>query len=177
MPRKMDAEKVLARAQQFFFLAMQQGYASGAASARSTCLPGAKEIRHINKNQRGMFRGFLLIDQWQTGATPEKSSGLTTISYHMMPIWVMHYGGEYHASATSFLRKALMRSYFDEKFVGGRGPRVLYEWSRRPSNLLYINDARHNEFTHFEGTERIVMESGSGGVELGHHHYRGWSLL
>jgi len=162
--------------QEFFFLAMSQGWASSEKKGMpfpepplTAALPGIKHGWYGS-----MLKGikFTLCDYYFVAPGSDKSYGTTVIWEGerpvLKPIWVMHYGGFYKKEVIPFLKRALFAAYNKDQFFGGRGP----EFYREQGNpMAYQNFVTDNcSFGLFNGTEEIR------GVErklLGEHHYFG----
>jgi hypothetical protein len=150
-------------AEAYFFKAMRTGYVVGSKTLNNFPFPGWKTVRHKDGS-------FSLTDTWISTPYSNRSSGVTTIYYKDVPIWVMHYGGWYEKEADYVLRAALKWSYEQGEFTGGRGPEEF-----ETSYMRYTNVLARNRFVNFEGIEKIV---GKGtGTLYGTHWYRGeWQL-
>lgn len=111
-----------------------------------------------------------LLDNYCTTPLSNKSVGTTTIWFHDVPVWVMHYSGWYDVSAIGILKRALQKTYRTGVFTGGRGPLVYAE-----ETLIYHNKPTANCFEKFAGREDIF--DAENGVMLGYHEYSGMSLL
>ena len=167
----------------FFYHAMAtSGYPAGARFAGPALLRGHTRIGHQRAD--GMFR---LEDIWSHGPGT-KSAGFTTIYLYTgdearvdwMPIWQMHYGGEYQKEHTSVLKKILLDAYSRPeggKFQGCRGPREIVH-----DGILYTNRLEsplvHEEasFCKFSGFERMVSHF-SDRSKVGYHQYFGMALV
>jgi len=157
MSEKITPEVVEA----FFFEAMMHGYATEVEPFLNIPLPGWKTISYENESLQ-------LVDMWHTTPNSDYSSGVITIFRKDMPIWVMHFGGWYKKSAIQFLKNALMHSFENRKFTGGRGP-----FSLESEGLTYKNIVILNSFVEFYGHEKITSETDG---FLGTHWYRGMWL-
>lgn len=149
----------------FYLLASSKAWAGGNIEKTSIShLPGAKVLVF----EEGPFR---YVDMYY--AKNNQSFGQTVIwvfarGIEWMPAWGMLYGGGYPERVISFLKTALLKSYEEKQFIGGRG--LL---SFREGNLLYLNHPEKNEFQDFHGWEEVIEN----GVQLGFHWYRGLLLL
>jgi hypothetical protein len=149
--------------QHAFFEAMANGYAQGVQKDTIDDFPGSKVIAH----DWGDYR---VVDFYFTTPDSDKSTGQTIIWQKGVPVWTMHFGGRYAKIAIPFLKECLHRAYVEERrFYGGRGPYFV-----RGDRFTYVNQVRHESFADFEGEERIYDLSEQ---NLGHHWYRGMSLL
>lgn len=162
--------------QVFFYEAMREGYAS-AKPHKSTIseLPGSITITH----QKGKMK---LVDCYFVGQG-DKSFGNTIIFAENLPVWNMHYYGQYEYYATFLLKLALSAAYTldhpltadPQFFTGCRGPKVFR--SDVTSGLVYVNQVRpQSTFWSFSGREEIFSESGRN-KSLGFHEYTGYMLL
>lgn len=152
--------------QDVFFDAMAVGWAGG-VSKKGTIVEflGSRTITFVS----GHFR---VVDFFLTTPDSDMSTGVTMIWYQGVPVWVMHYGGWYVEAAISFLKLVLHQAYdVDRCFYGGRGP-----CSMQVGGLRYANRIRVNDFINFLGEEDIVDTNDHDRL-LGHHWYRGMSLL
>lgn len=150
---------------EFFFKAMLTGWAASAKNFLTFDMPGHKEISFVDGN-------FRLLDRYCVNKSSAKSAGTTTIWVCDTPVWIMFYGGWYEKGAIKILKDVLRQTYEEHVFVGGRGFSV---YSKRP--LVYMNDVRQNDFSQFEGKERIAELSDRNNIPLGWHSYQGMSLV
>ncbi len=149
--------------QDAFLRAMAEGYAQNVKKTTVPEIPNSKAITFV-------WGDFIVLDCYLTTPYSEKSSGTTTIWYEEQPVWVMHYGGGYAKIAIPFLKSCLHRAYvLERRFYGGRGPKFV-----RDERFTYINHIEHDSFESFFGIEKIFDLSEQA---LGHHWYRGMSLL
>lgn len=154
--------------EQVFFAAMNVGYAQEGDQPRTHLheVPGSRLITFTH-------RDFHVLDQYGGTSRSNKSFGTTTISYKGEPVWVMQYGGWYKPEAISFLRHCLRLNYKENIFYGGRGPEHV-AGKIAGKKVGYINRLFHGEFVNFSGEEEILDYHC---LRLGHHWYRGMSLL
>lgn len=146
-----------------FFKAMANGYAQNVKKDTIDGLPHSEVIAF----ELGDYR---VVDFYFTTPHSDKSVGQTIVWHQDVPVWTMHYGGRYAKIAIPFLKECLHRAYVKERrFYGGRGPYFV-----RGDRFTYINQVRRESFTDFEGEEQVFDLSEQ---NLGHHWYRGMSLL
>jgi hypothetical protein len=146
-----------------FFEAMANGYAQNVQKTVIAELPGSKVIPF----ELGDYK---VVDFYFTTPHSDKSVGQTVIWHQDVPVWTMHYGGRYAKSAIPFLKECLHRAYVQERrFYGGRGPYFV-----RGDRFTYVNQVQQSSFADFEGDEQVFDLSEQA---LGHHWYRGMSLL
>lgn len=150
--------------QSFFFRAMVSGWASGGEKIKIAAMPLYKAMPFREGD-------FYLLDCYCVNKKSLKSAGTTTIWYRDVPVWMMNYGGFYEESAIAFLKRALLRAYNKQEFVGGRGPAFYSE----NTGLNYANRPLLGDFAKFEGREAVFNASGR--ESLGFHEYWGMSLL
>ena len=139
-----------------FFAAMQNGYAKGSVEKTTIPeLPGSKVIT---------FRHdiYTVRDVYQVTEGSNGSFGTTTISVESDILWTMQYQGHYRKDHIPFLKRALMKTYAENIFCGGRGPIEAYI----EDELYYVNKPELNDFLHFRGREEICR--------CGTHEYVGW---
>jgi hypothetical protein len=163
---KTEREEILRAAQSCFFAAMQVGWAAGAKGTIVPRMPGYKEVEYEG------YAGFLVIDRYCVSSAG-KSAGTTTIWFGDDPVWFMSYGGFYPKEVVPFLKRALMSSYNQCEFVGGRGP-VFYGDDSNYPGLSYRNVVeKGSDFCScFRGDEHIL------GCEcLAWHSYWGRALI
>jgi hypothetical protein len=154
-------------AEKIFFEAMRDGYAKqGVKKQPIVGLPGSKSIPW----ERGMWK---VIDTYFTASDSNKSSGFTLIVYNGSPIWVMHYGGIYPKEVMPFLKQCLKTAYDLEIFSGGRGRSLEQSPDFRYRNIV----AKGSTFEVFAGDEHIYVMSDDRELAVGHHWYRGHSLI
>ena len=150
-----------------FFEAMKKGYAFSSNKVPVLGLPGSKSIPF-------KMGEFSLLDYYFVLPNSNHSYCSTVIWLGDKPVWVMHYGGWYQKDVIPFLKRALMRNYENNVFLGGRGPERL---ESEDHTLQYINKMERNKFSDFKGCEYIISTSGQTGVEpglkIGEHHYFG----
>jgi len=149
------------RIQEFFFTAMISGYAKSSLPAVGMYMPGYNSLTYSSGD-------LMLIDQWATYKSSDRSSGSTTIYKDNQPIWVMSYEGHYPEDALPTLKAALHINYKKKVFLGGRGPAIV-----NIAGYHYSNQIGNNEFTDFDGAEYIHR----GQLYVGSHSYRGQSLV
>lgn len=152
--------------ERIFWKAMENGWGSGNVEKQtSPLLPGYKCIP---------FRSgeFYVLDAYCITPLNDKSAGTTTIWFNNVPVWVMHYGGEYPKHTIPFLKLALQSTIANQNFVGGRGPKHFTHEDY--SNLSYRNTLASgmHDFSNFWGSE-CIFENGH---NIGNHYYRGMIL-
>lgn len=154
----------LKEAQDFFFFAMQRGWASDAPKQKDDRRPGYKFIRATEHL-------WVLEDSYYVDLKSMKSAGTTNIWYDDRLLWVMNYGGWYDKEAAAFVKKALLYAYELKIFFGGRGAPGF-----KKDNLYYCNDVdkNKNKFDDFFGREEVLDSSGK---IRGYHRYSGMSLI
>ncbi|MDO8569510.1 MAG: DUF5680 domain-containing protein [bacterium] len=149
--------------QDIFFGAMANGYAQNTPKTSIVGLPGSKMI----SSELGHYK---VVDCYFVNPHSDKSTGQTIIWDNNVPVWTMYYGGRYAEIAIPFLKECLHRAYVTKRrFYGGRGPYFV-----RGKRFTYVNDVRRDSFSDFEGDEFVFDLSEQC---LGHHWYRGISLL
>jgi hypothetical protein len=150
-----------------FFEAMRRGYAGGSAEETALLgLPGYKAIIY----ECGSLK---VIDYYCKSEPPDANSmGSTVIIYDGKPLWCMNYGGFYRELAIPFLKKALLKNYERDEFLGGRGPEKFEE-----GRMVYSNKSKGN-FLRFEGAEEIILkpDAGQPGHSIGWHKFFGFLL-
>lgn len=162
---------LLNEVQEVFFEAMRKGYAFSSSKVAIAGLPGSKSIP---------FRigEFSLLDYYFVAPGSNHSYGTTVIWVAEKPVWIMHYGGWYQKDVIPFLKRALMRNYSENIFLGGRGPERL---EGEDHTLQYLNKVERNEFANFKGYEYIISTSEQTGVKpgqkMGEHHYFGGLMI
>ncbi|MBI2635152.1 MAG: hypothetical protein HYW79_01245 [Parcubacteria group bacterium] len=152
--------------EEFFFEAMRSGWAMPVPKTPILGLPGSKSIP---------FRAgeYYLLDYYLVAPGSSSSHGTTVIWIAEKPVWIMHYGGWYDKKVVPFLKRALMRNYSNNIFIGGRGPERL---EGENHTLQYLNKVEKNDFGSFRGHEYIVATSeqvGVPGQKFGEHYYFG----
>lgn len=152
-------------AQAFFFRAMQRGWVAGGNYVDEMPFPGFKTFPYTEG-------GWYLTDIYHTTPNSIRSTGMTTIFWRHVPVWVMHYGGGYDELAIPTLKEALHWNYSQDKFVGGRGPLHFVH-----GKYTYVNDPRGSggDFEYFEGSEFI--DDTELHERVGSHWYRGQWLV
>jgi hypothetical protein len=155
------------RIRAIFFEAMRQGWA---ILGPKTPIPGLPDSKSISFR----FGEYSLLDYYFVTPGSESSYGTTIIWLAEDPVWIMHYGGWYNKGVIPFLKRALMRNYSMNIFLGGRGPERL---EGEDHTLQYLNKVEQNDFSSFSGYEYIIATSDQIGVpagqKLGEHHYFG----
>jgi hypothetical protein len=149
------------KARAFFFRAMLEGYLSATKPKKNTPFSGWNTLEYKEWP-------FSLVDMWNTTFYSSASSGVTTISYMGIPIWVMHYGGWYEDEAITTLKAALSQNYKHGVFIGGRGPMEFEEGDFHYKNQPEVGGL---DFEHFEGCE--YMDNTRTRTLVGYHWYRG----
>lgn len=141
--------------EEIFFESMLSGYAK---EKSGSAIRGSTERRSFKKGP------WLVLDEWCTTQTSDASGGSTTMFFEGKRVWMMHYFGNYSHQAIPILKNALMDSYTNKIFNGGRGPSRFED-----SNGVYSNHAENNSITSFRGREEIRI-----GRKLhGYHDYHG----
>ncbi|MBX4189656.1 hypothetical protein KW785_03660 [Candidatus Parcubacteria bacterium] len=153
----------IAEIQKFFFEAMLQGWAGGAAKTEMPGMPDFKKIEYEHD-------GFKLLDCYSKSLGSRFSGGWTVIWFEGIPVWMMSYSGQYDPVAIPLLKEALKASYEHRRFEGGRGP---VNFSR--NGLTYSNQTGNWKFEQFDGREAIHRIDD--GRYLGHHQYSGHILI
>jgi len=151
----------------FFWKAAKDGWGSGKVEKQKiSSLPGYKCIPF----ESGRFS---ILDAYCVTPLNDKSAGMMTIWFDKIPVWIMHYGGEYPEQVIPFLKLALQDTIMRQDFIGGRGPKRFVHGNY--PNLLYVNtvDNDLDRFSNFSGLESIFEN----GHTVGHHYYRGMSLI
>lgn len=154
----MNNDQKLVLAQQCFFEAMLKGWANGCKPTPSARIPGFKEIPYENE-----MHGIRILDSF--GRIDDLSTGTISIWYERNCIWFMSYSGNYRPEDIPLLKRILMQTYSEGKFIGGRGP------ASCPAGVgIYTNELKSGStFKDFQGTERIFDERGI----RGYHNYWG----
>ncbi|OGI28673.1 MAG: hypothetical protein A2288_00835 [Candidatus Moranbacteria bacterium RIFOXYA12_FULL_44_15] len=150
---------------QFFFEAMERGWAAGSEKIAIPQLSGYKAIEYADGHLH-------LVDCWCKNQESNASSGFTTIYWKGHPVWTMQYSGRYMPmqKVTDFLKSTILKSYKEKRFYGGRG-----QWSLSSAGLIYINTVESNDFEKFSGRETI--HDTETGQLYGHHCYSGMALF
>jgi len=144
-----------------FFIGMLHGYTqTNIKPLRIECLNGSKFNSYVVEEL-----GIAFTDLWQTTPLTRKSFGTTTLTCPEGIVWMMQYWGEYPDEVIPFLRKALLATYSNRQFIGGRGPRYYTD-----DQYVYLNVVESNDFDKFNGTEYILDKQGN---ILGWHKYHG----
>ncbi len=153
-------------AENTFFNLLLSGYATGRTPDVTPRFEGDLGTkRHIWQNDAG----WIGIDEWRTTSLGDRSNGATSIYYNQTLIWEMTYGGSYPARTIPFLRKALLQSYIQRRWHGGRGPEMY-----REGNLVYYNEVHpDSDFTSFGGKEWVLETIDEKPTPVGSHQYRG----
>jgi hypothetical protein len=155
------------RIEEFFFEAMKQGWAAPVQKLPIPGLPGSKSIPFTSGE-------YSLLDYYFVAPDSDVSYGTTAIWVADKPVWIMHYGGWYNKQVIPFLKRALMRNYSCNVFLGGRGPERL---EGEDHTLQYINNVEQSDFGNFRGHECIISTSHNTGLlpgsKFGDHHYFG----
>jgi hypothetical protein len=142
---------------------MLSGYAGdGSGSTIAKASDGYKNIELVRED-------FKVVDRYCKTAYSDGSAGTTTIFFKNAPVWWMSYAGYYPEKVIPFLKTALAKEYEDNRFAGGRGPRLCVA-----GGFIYQN-FYSGSFTHFKGREEI-HEHENGGL-IGFHEYFGMALL
>jgi len=158
----MDREEILLEAERHFLAAMISGWAAGVKGMVIPDMPGYILIVYEQDD-------FRVADRYCVSIAG-KSAGTTTIWYVNDPVWVMFYGGFYREEDMPFLKRALMHSYTECLFNGGRGP----EFLDLIDGLRYSNCVGDGStFSRFFGRERLISHERT----VGWHEYQGMSLI
>lgn len=153
-----------------FFAAMQDGYAGNAKKSTITELPNSKVITF----KQGRWT---VVDCYFVTPLSNFSFGTTIIYYDDVPVWMMHYWGEYPKEVIPFLKQALRANYEFGRFEGGRGPRM-YSDPDNFKRLEYFNFPEHNDNPlNFKGREEIKKYGLPLNRIVGWHEYSGQLLL
>jgi len=157
-----------------FFDAMIKGYAGDGVYKKQA--QGFKQFVY----QRPEW-DLCLFDSYYSHPESKKGFGHTVITLNTdrsIPFWFMQYEGFYPKEVILFLKEALLVTYKNKKFVGGRGRDYL------SCSLQYVNTPKSVEyflpssFARFRGVEVIKKTDGREVVEiLGYHRYRGGLLI
>jgi hypothetical protein len=157
------------QARNTFFSLLLSGYATDAPPERIIRFVGD---RGTKRNTWKGEDGWLAIDEWRTTRIGDGSYGTTSIYHNTILLWEMQYGGYYPERVIPFLRRALMQSYSQQRWCGGRGPSEFFE-----NDFCYVNDARQGtDFASFHGREMIEERINGVWTPVGEHHYRGGFL-
>lgn len=164
-----DLLRATPKARNTFFCLLLSGYATDAPPERITRFdgdPGSK--RNTWKGEDG----WLGIDEWRTTPIGEGSNGTTSIYHNNTLLWEMQYGGSYPERAIPFLRRALLQTYNQQRWCGGRGAMQFFE-----GDFRYFNDVSDgSDFASFHGREMIEGKVNDVWTPIGGHHYRGGFL-
>ena len=156
----------------FFFEAMQQGWAAGGTPMPMRHFRGWHKIEFTDWKK---YRGLMLRDCWGIDPDSGRPSGQTIIFEHTFPVWAMWYGkGGYKKEGLPFLREVLMENYSRHIFRSGRGPQKWRIRGRGGEGISYRNWSE-GDFSQFKGQEVLFDEKGQ--KELGHHEFWGGSLV
>lgn len=157
--------------EEFFFAAMVNGWAAG---EDGKIVPKTDGWRKIEFKDEKSYPGLVCVDCWgknPIGISQGGSLGSTTIYWYGVPLWLMVYGkGRYHRLTLPTLRAALMESYGNSTFCGGRGPEK-FEFD----DFVYWNEFNGN-FAKFSGREYIRAHKDMDSGQLGYHEYHGGLL-
>ncbi|MBU1557972.1 hypothetical protein KKC45_03360 [Patescibacteria group bacterium] len=174
MKKKIDLGITVEDVLKFFWLAKENGWASGKVDVKKDRFnPNLKRI--VFQKER-----FFYQDKYWVTPVSNSSAGTTTILFLYnriwIPVWWMSYGGEYPKEVIPFLKEALMENIRLKQFKGGRG-RCFFENSNYP-DLTYLNGDT-GDFSSFRGRESIYkgFNISSTKKELGFHTYQGMSLI
>ena len=170
----MRRADILEMAEQYFFVAMKNGWVAGIKGEDVSGMPGYKKIDFA-------IGDFRILDCW---CVSDAGSAGTIIIWFMWPthapkpIWVMNYGGGlYRKEDVPFLKRALMVAYERKEFSGGRGP-VRYE--ETAGGLIYSNRIEANTFEGFRGEENLYKPEGVrdlNPIRVGWHECWGMALI
>jgi hypothetical protein len=152
--------------QEVFMLGMAHGYAASSKKTKIRQLPNVKCIPFAHGR-------FTMLDMYVANGDSGNSTGTTTIWCKDIPVWTMHYGGNYPKAVLPFLKRTLLQAYTSEKrFYRGRGP--IYFHTEDSNSMFYINDIEHGKerIDDFAGEEKIFVD----GKVAGRHWYRGMFL-
>ena len=164
---QMWAPMFIAQAKNTFFDAMLAGYAGKGAKARPIArLPGS----HVIEYSSGPWK---VVDVYHT-TLGEMSYGTTHLFFEAVPVWMMHYWGEYPKEMIPTLKRALSSAYQNGFWNGGRGP----EWFN-DDEFTYHNDVGLGSC--FEvissGKETIVRSGEEERGAVGYHRYNSLWLI
>lgn len=174
--------------ERFYYRAMLDGWASGSGEfSQILALPG----HHLFQKRQD---DLLLVDMWTHTPMSPRSAGTTTIYKRFdvddVPIWQMHYWGEYEKAEREFLKFCVRVGYqilLEEMqnrrnpFNGCRGANLHKE---DDGERVYINDPPHGAtFRRFTGSEMILRDMHADPQRpkdeeiLGWHDYAGMALV
>ncbi len=154
----------LKEVEDFFFSAMATGsWAAGGKATTISDLPGFKVIP-VRQGD------FYLLDYYSLTPGSRRSAGSVTIWWQGIPVWIMHFGGEYPREAIHLVKTALMEAYTNRLFMGGRGVTSLSD-----PIFAYTNVPRKRDFADFAGREFVRLLAT--GEQVGWHNYWGMSLI
>ena len=153
---------IVSDVQEFFFEAMQAGWASGSSKQPVLGMPGYKRISYESG-------GWRLVDEYCTRPASRYSSGTTTIWIEGFIAWIMQYQGWYKPEGSKVAKAALREAYSNNIWMGGRGPAEF-----QSGGLVYKNEAK-GDFQAFSGQESVVPVGSRGSIidSVGTHVYRG----
>lgn len=157
--------------QEFFFEGVSLGWAGDGEYTRVPGLPRHKEFVHRSENGK-----LWIVDRYCTVPNSRKSSGTTTIfssegGDDEVPVWVMHYGGEYSEEVIPLVKFACSQAYSVKKFHGGRGNHTVRIEGR---DQFYTNEYE-GDFSRFAGSERVGDSITL--YKFGYHYYFGMLLV
>lgn len=162
----------IVRLQQFFFEAALATYASGKKAMK---IGHAWEFRHVSE-----FGRLVYVDQYVVNG--EYSGGQTVILVDDAPAWLMQYHGwckNDDREVLAFLKGALLHTYKEGKFLGGRGLQDFFEDPYGSAGLVYENWPQPPSYNHgfasFQGRERIWRKPEMT-KDLFWHQYQGFLL-
>lgn len=159
----MDIERI----RTFFLESKSRGWV---ASAPKMIIPGSP----MSKGFSFYSVDLSFFDEYYTLPGSNLSFGTTTICVAGRPVWTMHYNGWYEKWVIPFLKRALLKNYDNNIFLGGRGPERL---EGEDHTLQYLNKVEQNDFDNFWGCERTISTSDQSGApagqKLGEYRYFG----
>ena len=154
------------RIRDIFFESSLAGYASEhpPETIELALFPHSKHIEYEN----GLWR---VTDTWDDYSESDYTDGKTTVYYRDVPVWVMHYYGQYPKSAIPILKAALQSAHQERIFWGGRGPN---EYAHPDGKYLNFLDPHARSFRSFRGTEIVLVTKTD---ETGSHFFHGGMMI
>lgn len=150
-------------AQEIFFTAMRQGYASSSEKGTIPEIPGSKTIEYRHDKWR-------VLDTYLVAPQSPYSGGTTIIYWGEIPIWMMQYVGYYDEEAIPCLKAALRATYDESIFNGGRGPDVFEH-----EGFLYLNAAMSSNFHGRTNGQEAIYDAEK--KLRGVHIYQAWWMV
>ncbi|MFH1315840.1 MAG: hypothetical protein ABIH67_05615 [Candidatus Uhrbacteria bacterium] len=112
----------------FFRAMLENSWASGGEAMTSVGQPFTK---HVSWTDGG---DWIVIDRWTSVPASNFSRGSTTIFFCGIPVWFVHFHGEYTKEASKLVKQALIRTWEARRFRASRGEIF------SQGGLTYIND-------------------------------------